>query len=300
MTDSTPKHPQPSDAEIEREIRASRKSSLADAIGRSAAGLLKGTSPVTRKQQAEAEIESLLEHYLHDTEGALAIVLLRDVGGSAVLLESYDDPTAALRRVAESLLGSPEKLRRLVRRADAEWGRISSSPRIRHGDAIAGPQDPYTLDGGATGRWNCSQRLPGGEASKKRGRPAALFGAGVVRLHPAEPSLALAVHPTRRSARSLPLPRPTALRSFRRNRNFIGRLAHASDPCGGLLPPKHPPKKGSLPMVCSTCQFGQPDRFPGSVSTESVKLPRERPTWETQGSRLERRGSCTGIQREAC
>jgi hypothetical protein len=167
MTDSTPKPPQPGDAEIEREIRGSRKSSLADAIGRSAAGLLKGTSPVTRKQQAEAEIKGLLEHHLHDSEGALAIVLLRDVGASAVLLESYDDPTAALRRVAESLLRSPENLRRLVQRADAEWGRIYLElPHFDTATQSPDPDDPYTLDGVRDRLVELLQRLPGGGASK--------------------------------------------------------------------------------------------------------------------------------------
>ena len=47
-----------SDADLEREIRAQRKFSLAEAIGRMAGpGMMKGVSPVTRKRQAEAAIE---------------------------------------------------------------------------------------------------------------------------------------------------------------------------------------------------------------------------------------------------
>ncbi|MDH3523540.1 MAG: hypothetical protein OES32_08125 [Acidobacteriota bacterium] len=166
MTESTPKPPQASDAEIEREIRASRKASVADAIARSAAGLLKGTSPVTRKQQAEAEIESLLEQHLHDTEGALAIVLLREVAGSAVLLESYDDPTAALRRVVEGLLGSPGSLRRLVKRTDAEWGRIYLAPPHFDAQGVSpDADDPYTLDGVRARLVDLLTRLQGGEVA---------------------------------------------------------------------------------------------------------------------------------------
>ena len=62
--------PQPdktqADADLERAVRAERKFSLAEAIGRMAGpGAMKGASPVTRKRQAEAE----LQEYLARTAG---------------------------------------------------------------------------------------------------------------------------------------------------------------------------------------------------------------------------------------
>jgi hypothetical protein len=148
MTDRKPKPPSPEDAEIEREALAGREFSLADAVFRSAGGLLKGTSPVTRKRQAEVEIESILEHHLRDTEGALAIVLLRQVSGSEALLASYDDATAALRRFVEDILSSEERLRRFVTRVDAEWGHIYlERPHFQAEGQPPDADDPYPLAG---------------------------------------------------------------------------------------------------------------------------------------------------------
>ena len=127
MNDEERRGPSPEDAELEREIRSQRKYSLDEAIGRAAGDLLKGTSPVTHKRQAELEIEQYLEGHLADSEGALLIVLQREVRESEDLLErSYDQPLAALAGVTEHLLGLPERLRGFVRRVDAEWGRIYS------------------------------------------------------------------------------------------------------------------------------------------------------------------------------
>ena len=59
-----------SNEEIEREIRTNRKFSLTDAIGRLAGGgFMKGGSPVSRKRQAELEIEEYLRRQMHDLLG---------------------------------------------------------------------------------------------------------------------------------------------------------------------------------------------------------------------------------------
>lgn len=134
-----------SNAEIEREIRSRRKYSLAEAIGRSAGDLMKGASPVSRKQQAEFEIEELLERYLTDSEGALSDVLLRRVKQSEELLEDYESPRAVLAGVLRHLLSSEERLRRFVRQVDAEWGRMYSElPHFDHADRASDANDPYT------------------------------------------------------------------------------------------------------------------------------------------------------------
>ena len=64
-----------SNEEIEREIRTNRKFSLSEAIGRMAGGLMKGGSPVTRKRQAELEIDEYLRRHLVDSAGVLRSVL---------------------------------------------------------------------------------------------------------------------------------------------------------------------------------------------------------------------------------
>jgi hypothetical protein len=77
------------DAELEREVRKGRKFTLAEAVGRMAGpGAMKGVSPVTRQQQAEAEIEEWLRRHLPAGEGELQVVLLRRVKVSELLLNS--------------------------------------------------------------------------------------------------------------------------------------------------------------------------------------------------------------------
>ena len=81
MSNDQPERLPESDADLEREIRAERKFSLAEAIGRMAGpGMMTGLSPVSRKQQAEAAIQEYLGHHLPDTAGVLPGVLLLLVG----------------------------------------------------------------------------------------------------------------------------------------------------------------------------------------------------------------------------
>ena len=56
------------DAELQREIRAEREFTLAEAIGRLAGpGSMKGASPVSGKEQAVAEIQEYLNIHLGST-----------------------------------------------------------------------------------------------------------------------------------------------------------------------------------------------------------------------------------------
>ncbi len=147
MSDPESKPPD-EDAELEREIRSERKYSLAEAIGRAAGDLMKGASPVSHKRQAELEIEQYLEGHLADAEGALLIVLQRQVRESSDLLEqSYDRPMEALAGVTERILASAARLSRFVRQVDAEWGRLySERPYFERREAPPRPGDPYTLE----------------------------------------------------------------------------------------------------------------------------------------------------------
>ncbi len=135
-------------ADIEREARSRAKFSLAEAIGRLGGGdLLKGASPVTRKRQAELEIELFLEQRLADAEGALSVVLLRRVRESADLLaSSYQQPLAALAQVTEHILGSEERLHSFVHQVDTEWGRIYlERPHFQQAGRKPDRDDPYTF-----------------------------------------------------------------------------------------------------------------------------------------------------------
>ena len=133
--------------EIEREIRTNRKFSLSEAIGRIAGGdFMKGGSPVSRKCQAELEIEEYLRHHLADSGGVLRRVLLRHLGES-LLNADYDQPLAALAVYIPRVLASEQLLEEVVREADAEWGRVyGERPYFQEPSRPPHSDDPYTID----------------------------------------------------------------------------------------------------------------------------------------------------------
>jgi hypothetical protein len=133
-------------ADLEREIRAERKFTLAEAIGRLAGpGAMKGASPVTALAQAEAAIENHLRDHLPDAGGVLGGVVLRHLRGSDRLLAAVDRPLAALAGGVRQVLGSEYLLGELVRAADVEWGRVMGErPRFETPGRPPDPDDPYT------------------------------------------------------------------------------------------------------------------------------------------------------------
>ncbi|TWU40842.1 hypothetical protein [Novipirellula artificiosorum] len=149
MNDKRSEAEKQKNAEIEREILAQRGYSLADAIGRMGGErMLKGTSPVTRKRQAELEIERYLEQHLVDTEGALEIVLLRRFRTSeTVLKQGYEKPVEAFAALISGLVENTERLHGLVDDVDAEWGRMYlERPHFERPGQPADAEDPYTFD----------------------------------------------------------------------------------------------------------------------------------------------------------
>lgn len=148
MSETPDKPRSEADAELEREIRADRKFTLGEAIGRMAGpGMMKGVSPVTRKRQAEAVIEDFLRRHLTDAGGVLWVVLLRGVSESALLLDDLDHPLAVLANCIRQVLGSDYLLRELVRQADVEWGRVTGErPHFERPGCPPDPDDPYTAD----------------------------------------------------------------------------------------------------------------------------------------------------------
>src|SRR5262245_22926414 len=126
MTDHAPQKKSNADADLEREIRAERKFSLAEAIGRLAGpGAMKGASPITRKRQAEAELQEYLSRHLADSGGVLRGIVHRRVVENELLLSNLDQPLVVLAALVGQVLESDFLLKDLVREADSEWGRIS-------------------------------------------------------------------------------------------------------------------------------------------------------------------------------
>jgi hypothetical protein len=142
-------HPEPQgEAELERQIRAEREFTLAEAIGRLAGpGAMKGASPVDRRKQAAAEIKAYLAGHMPDSGGALSCVLLRHVAESELLLKDLDQPLVVLACYVRQVLDSEYSLRELVREADMEWGRVfGERPCFDRDGCPPAADDPYTLE----------------------------------------------------------------------------------------------------------------------------------------------------------
>lgn len=137
-----------SDRTTEQEIRRSRKFSLAEAVGREAAGALKGASPVAAAERLLLDIEHLLDNHLPDAEGSLRRTLLARLQDNTPLLGRHlDDPAAALRTIVTRLLDSVSAMDQIVRDTDARWGRdYGERPRFNRPDQADHPDDPYTPD----------------------------------------------------------------------------------------------------------------------------------------------------------
>ena len=140
--------PTAGEAEFQREVLKGRKFTVGEAIGRMAGGgALKGESPVTRKDQATAEIGNYVRRHLVDAGGALGPVLLRQVAASELLLGEYELPLAVLASYIHRVLASDYILRELVRETDTEWGRMNDErPYFEREGHPPHADDPYTLE----------------------------------------------------------------------------------------------------------------------------------------------------------
>jgi hypothetical protein len=109
--------------------------------------MMKGESPVSRKQQAEAKIEAYLKRYLRDGAGAMTVVLLRQVKECDLLIANLEQPHVVLANYVQRVLESDYGLQEFVRESDAEWGRIfGERPYFEKMDVPSHPDDPYTIE----------------------------------------------------------------------------------------------------------------------------------------------------------
>ena len=148
MSENQDKQRSEADAELEREIRKERKFTLEEAIGRLIGpGGMKGESPVTRMQQAAIEVEFWLRTHLTDAGGALKVVLHRDIKGSDLFLNNFDEPLVVLARYCQRVLDSDYRLEELVRDTDIEWGRtMGERPYFQKEGSPPHPDDPCTVE----------------------------------------------------------------------------------------------------------------------------------------------------------
>ena len=108
---------------------------------------MKGVSPITRKQQAAAEIENWLNRHVGVGNRDLQVVLLRDVKESELLHIHFDQPLVVLAAYCQRLLESDQLLKELVRETDEEWGRVfGERPYFDKEGVPPDPDDPYTVE----------------------------------------------------------------------------------------------------------------------------------------------------------
>ena len=161
MTDDH-KRKSEAEAQLEQEIRRSRKPGVMDLMAHIAGpGALKGASPVSPVQQAETEIGTWLGSHLSDGGGALRVVLHRHLKGSPLLLDNLDRPLVALAEYCRKLLAVDSLLKDIVSEADVEWGRaMEERPHFEREGAAPHLEDPYTLESVRTTLSKAVARLP--------------------------------------------------------------------------------------------------------------------------------------------
>jgi len=144
-----PKKPESGSESTESRIRRDRKFTLAEAVGREAAGSMSGASPVARTEQILLEIEQILESRLEDPAGSLVrTILARLKLDPPLLARHFDRPTGALEEFLSVTLGSDSLLISLVRDTDARWGRdYGERPHFETEGKQPHPDDPYTRAG---------------------------------------------------------------------------------------------------------------------------------------------------------
>ena len=139
--------PPNANAEVEREIRQGRKLTAKDVMARMAGpGAMKGASPISPVQQAETEIGSWLRDNIADDTGIMPALIHRNLKGSQLLLDSIDQPLAAVAGYCQQILDSDYLLKELVREADVEGGQaMDERPHFEREGVPGSPDDPYTV-----------------------------------------------------------------------------------------------------------------------------------------------------------
>jgi hypothetical protein len=148
MDDDQDRQRSDANADLEREIREGRKFSSLEAVARMAGpGAMKGASPVSRVQQAETEIGTWLRSHVADPTGALPLLLVRHLKGSALLLDNLDQPLRGLSEQCRQFISSEFLLKELVREMDMEWGQtMDERPYFDKAGSPPHPKDPYTIE----------------------------------------------------------------------------------------------------------------------------------------------------------
>ena len=134
--------------DLQRRIRAERKFSLGEAIGREGGSFLKGSQAmVPRPLRALATINGLIDRYLNDTDGALQLCLKRWVKIDGRIGQFLDEPLVALQLIVTDIVEQPQVLCEFSRQVAVEWGQLNGErPYFQKLGEDAHPEAAYSHD----------------------------------------------------------------------------------------------------------------------------------------------------------
>ena len=140
------KDQEPDNDEIQREILAQQKFSMASAISRAGSGLMKGESPISQQEQAIIELTQWIDQQASDPSGALKSILQRQVRVAQPLVVNHlQHPRKALQEVIETILSNDYALKEFVRQVDVRWGKLyQERPKFQRAGQTPDPEDEYT------------------------------------------------------------------------------------------------------------------------------------------------------------
>ena len=140
------KEKDPSVDEVQSELLAQQKFSIATAIGRAGGGLIKGGSPFSQQEQAIIVLTQWIDQQTPDPSGALKSMLRRGVRSNELLLANHlQHPLNALQEMISTILSSDYALEEFVRQVDVRWGELHQErPLFQRAGQAPDPADEYT------------------------------------------------------------------------------------------------------------------------------------------------------------
>lgn len=133
--------------DISRELRQQQKFSLSAAIGQAGGGdMMKGASPIPRREQASTAITEFIKQNCPDPSGALKAELAGRIKNSGPILEKHlADPLKALVEIVQAILDKEQILFEFVRQVDVRWGQMyQERPHFQQPGQKAHPEDEYS------------------------------------------------------------------------------------------------------------------------------------------------------------
>ncbi len=142
------KEKDPSADEVQREMHAQQKFSIATAIGRAGGGLMKGESPISQQEQTITVLTQWIDQRTSDPSGALKSILRRRVRSNELLLANHlQQPLNALQEMINTILASDYAIEEFVRQVDVRWGELyQERPLFQRTGQAPDPADEYTYE----------------------------------------------------------------------------------------------------------------------------------------------------------